>query len=176
MTSDQSPPSTIRDRVTQRHGPASIEHPTRVLHPTARPYGLRFPPSLFSNGKSASCDGSNAIYRPQTIPPKKIRTLRQTKKKKKKIRRRRRKGEAERVLRGGRKQGRPEIFEEHKKRQTMAGISRMMQIVLIVAVTMFQTSIAKNVTVGDGQGWGLSTNYAQWVRNKSFAVGDILGT
>lgn len=57
--------------------------------------------------------------------------------------------------------------------------ARLLLAALLVCVTLLQspTAVSANrFTVGNSKGWNPGVNYTIWAQNKSFYVGDWLGT
>lgn len=56
----------------------------------------------------------------------------------------------------------------------VAGV--LMMMVLAMACTVISGVGAAVFTVGDTSGWSVGSDYSTWASDKTFAVGDSLGT
>lgn len=57
----------------------------------------------------------------------------------------------------------------------MNGLSKMAATALLLVLAIVPAAIAVTYTVGDTQEWSSGVDYTEWVKGKTFRVGDILG-
>ncbi|KAG2326130.1 hypothetical protein Bca4012_035102 [Brassica carinata] len=57
---------------------------------------------------------------------------------------------------------------------TMNGLSKMAATALLLVLAIIPATIAETYTVGDTQQWASNVDYTEWVKGKTFRVGDIL--